>query len=52
LLDEAEALCDEVLIIDHGKKIVQGMPHQLNQAHDCKNLEELFLTLTGNSVRD
>ena len=52
LLDEAEQLCDEVLIIDHGKKVIQGSPKELISANQCSNLEALFLKLTGNSLRD
>lgn len=52
LLEEAESLCDEVLIIDQGKKIVQGTPAELSEAHGTANLESLFLSLTGHTVRD
>ena len=52
LLEEAESICDEVLIIDHGKKIVQGAPKTLIDQHAVKNLEEVFIKLTGNKVRD
>ena len=52
LLDEAEALCDEVLIIDQGKKIIQGSPQDIIKANDTENLENLFIKLTGTKVRD
>ena len=52
LLDEAEALCHEVLIIDKGKKIIQGIPKAIIKENDTPNLEALFLKLTGNNVRD
>jgi len=52
LLDEAEALCHEVLIIDKGKKIIQGTPNAIIKENDTPNLEALFLKLTGNNVRD
>ena len=52
LLDEAEALCHEVLIIDKGKKIIQGTPKAIIEGNDTPNLEALFLKLTGNKVRD
>jgi lipooligosaccharide transport system ATP-binding protein len=32
-MDEAERLCDRLLIIDHGKKIAEGRPRDLIQAH-------------------
>jgi len=52
LLDEAEALCDDVLIIDAGKKIIQGQPLTIIAENNTASLEELFLKLTGNKVRD
>ncbi len=53
LLDEAEALCDEVVIIDEGKLITSGTPQQLIQQHaESKKLEDVFLHYTGHSVRD
>ncbi|HOZ51939.1 MAG TPA: ABC transporter ATP-binding protein [Chitinophagaceae bacterium] len=52
LLDEAEALCDEVLIIDKGEKVIHGTPVDIIKAHQTDNLESLFLKLTGNKVRD
>jgi ABC-2 type transport system ATP-binding protein len=52
LLEEAESICDEILIIDQGKKVIQGIPRVLIKEHDTENLEELFLKLTGNKVRD
>jgi len=52
LLDEAEALCQHILIIDEGKKIIEGEPADLIQQHTCSNLEELFIKLTGRQVRD
>lgn len=32
-MDEAESLCDDLVIIDHGKIIAQGSPRQLLQQH-------------------
>lgn len=32
-MDEAELLCDELIIIDHGKIVVQGSPRQLLDEH-------------------
>ncbi|XZF15256.1 ABC transporter ATP-binding protein [Chitinophagaceae bacterium MMS25-I14] len=53
LMDEAQKICDEVVIIDEGKYIVSGAPDELiKQMPDCKSLEEVFLHFTGHSVRD
>ena len=35
-----------------GKKIAQGTPQELISTHKALNLEDLFLKLTGNKLRD
>ena len=53
LLDEAEKICDEVVIVDEGKFIISGTPQELiRNTEGCKHLEEVFLHHTGHSVRD
>jgi ABC-2 type transport system ATP-binding protein len=53
LLDEAEKICDDVVIIDEGKFIIEGTPQSLiHNTHDCTDLEDVFLHYTGHSVRD
>jgi ABC-2 type transport system ATP-binding protein len=52
LLEEAQQLCDEVAIMDHGKLVVKGRPADLMQQHAATSLEQVFLYLTGYSVRD
>lgn len=55
-LDEAEELCDEVVIVDEGKWVIGGSPKQLiaqtAKKTSCKKLEDVFLYYTGHSVRD
>ncbi|HTY74117.1 MAG TPA: ABC transporter ATP-binding protein [Candidatus Nanoarchaeia archaeon] len=51
-MEEAEELCDRVGIIDHGKLIELGTPQQLISKHDVKNLEEVFIKLTGRNIRE
>ena len=55
-LDEAEALCETVVIIDEGKFIISGSPGELIEQTakrtDCRKLEDVFLYYTGHSVRD
>ena len=51
-MEEAEALCDRVGIIDHGKLIALGSPHELISSHHVENLEEVFITLTGRAIRE
>lgn len=51
-LEEAEKICDQVAIIDEGKLIAQGSPAELiENAANCRTLEEVFLYYTGRSVR-
>jgi len=53
LMEEAENLCNNISIIDLGKEIANGKPEELIISNsDCSNLEEIFLKLTGKSVRD
>lgn len=53
LLEEAQSLCEEVVIMDEGKLIVQGQPMALIQQNpECRNLEDVFLHYTGHAVRD
>ena len=49
-IEEAEALCDRVAIIDFGKLIAIGPPKKLMEEYECKNLEEVFLKITGRRI--
>ncbi|NLF88883.1 ATP-binding cassette domain-containing protein [Candidatus Bathyarchaeota archaeon] len=40
-MDEAEVLCDRILIVDHGRIIEQGTPKQLIEKHVGKEVLEL-----------
>lgn len=52
-LEEAERICTDLAVIDEGKLITQGTPSNIMRDHaDCKNLEDLFLKLTGKNIRD
>lgn len=51
-MEEAEELCDRVGIIDHGKLIALGTPRDLVSEGQVKNLEELFIKLTGRTMRE
>lgn len=53
LLEEAERICDNVVIIDNGKMIISGSPKELIiNTPDCNHLEDVFLHYTGHTVRD
>lgn len=51
-MEEAEELCDRVGIIDHGKLIALGASEQLKVKFGTKNLEEVFIQLTGRRIRE
>jgi ABC-2 type transport system ATP-binding protein len=51
-MEEAEELCDRVGIIDHGKLIALGTPKELVAKSSVKNLEDLFIQLTGRNMRE
>ena len=49
-IEEAEALCDRVGIIDYGELIALGTPKELMKKHDAKDLEEVFMKITGRRI--
>ena len=51
-MEEAEELCDRIGIIDHGKLIALGTPKELIAKNQVKNLEEVFIQLTGSNMRE
>jgi len=51
-MEEAEELCNRVGIIDYGKLIALGAPEQLKAKFKAKNLEEVFIQLTGRRIRE
>jgi ABC-2 type transport system ATP-binding protein len=51
-MEEAEMLCDRVGIIDHGKLIALGAPVDLMREYKAKNLEDVFIQLTGRKIRE
>ncbi|RYE24946.1 MAG: ABC transporter ATP-binding protein [Sphingobacteriales bacterium] len=53
LMEEAEQLCDEVVIVDEGKFVVSGTPTDLvKNTANCNKLEDVFLHYTGHTLRD
>ncbi len=46
-LDEAEALCDRVAIMDKGEVVAAGTPEELKEKYGAKTLDEVFLKITG-----
>jgi ABC-2 type transport system ATP-binding protein len=52
IMEEAELLSDKVGIIDHGKIIALDSPENLKRKYNCASLHEVFLELTGRTLRD
>jgi ABC-2 type transport system ATP-binding protein len=51
-MEEADRVADRIAIIDHGKIISQGTSAELKQQTKKESLEDAFLELTGNAIRD
>lgn len=51
-LDEAEAVADRIAIIDHGKITAEGTAASLGKQTGTKSLEQAYLKLTGETLRD
>ncbi|HSA59756.1 MAG TPA: ABC transporter ATP-binding protein [bacterium] len=51
-MEEAEELCDRIVLIDHGKIVEEGRPDDLIAKHKVDSLEAVFLKLTGEHLRD
>lgn len=46
-LDEADRLADRIVIINHGRVIVEGQPKTLKAALNATNLDDVYLHYTG-----
>jgi len=51
-MDEADRVAQRIAVIDHGKIVAQGSPQELKAQTGKDSLEEAFLALTGNAIRD
>jgi ABC-2 type transport system ATP-binding protein len=62
-MEEAQAVCDRVAIIDNGALLTTEAPHDLIEkhkndprvqavAHGEVTLEDVFIGLTGSEIRD
>jgi ABC-2 type transport system ATP-binding protein len=46
-MEEAESLCDHIIIVDEGKILREGDLKSLLDSGGARNLDELFINLTG-----
>lgn len=51
-LREAQDFCDEFVLIDHGKVLAHSKLDELLTDHEATDLEDIFLKLTGEELRD
>jgi len=51
-MEEAEDVATQIVIIDHGKIIVQATPSGLMAKTHTETLEKAFLALTGTTIRE
>lgn len=49
-MDEAEALCERIAIMDKGQIVTGGTVPELLGKHEAKTLEEVFLKTTGSNL--
>lgn len=51
-MDEADRVAHRIGIIDHGKLVAQGTPREIKDSTGTESLEDAFLKLTGDAIRD
>jgi len=51
-IEEAQSLSDRVGIIDYGELIALGSPQELMEKYQSKDLEEVFLKITGRRIAE
>jgi ABC-2 type transport system ATP-binding protein len=51
-MDEADRVAHRIGIIDHGKLVAQGTPREIKDSTGTESLEDAFLKLTGDTIRD
>jgi ABC-type multidrug transport system ATPase subunit len=49
-MEEAEKLCDYIIIMDNGVILREGTLNQLLEGHS--NLDDLFVSLTGRQINE
>ncbi len=50
-LEEAEALCDEIALIDGGRIVDQGTSEELKERYGAGNVEEIYMKVIGHAAR-
>jgi ABC-2 type transport system ATP-binding protein len=48
-LEEAEALCEDIALIDGGRISAQGTSAELKERYDARNVEEVYMKVIGDA---
>ena len=51
-MEEADRICDRLVIMDEGRIVASGTPAELRARHEQETLEGVFLEITGHSLRE
>jgi lipooligosaccharide transport system ATP-binding protein len=51
-MEEAERICDRLVIMDHGRIVAEGAPEELVERYGEPTLEGVFLQITGHRLRE
>jgi lipooligosaccharide transport system ATP-binding protein len=51
-MEEAERICDRLVIMDEGRIVTGGSPAELRERYGEESLEGVFLQITGHSLRE
>jgi lipooligosaccharide transport system ATP-binding protein len=51
-MEEAERICDRLVIMDEGRIVAEGSPAELRRRYGEPSLEGVFLQITGHSLRE
>ena len=51
-MEEADRICDRLVIMDYGEIVAAGTPAELRKRYEQETLEGVFLEITGHSLRE
>jgi len=51
-MEEADRICDRLVIMDDGEIVAAGAPAELRERYGQATLEDVFLEITGHSLRE
>ncbi len=51
-MEEADRICDRLVIMDYGRIVAAGTPAELRERYEQATLEGVFLEITGHSLRE